>query len=208
MATDGTASNTKPDYEGGVVVGSFMAVTLLFGLTLWSWPGPGTAGVRPDDPAADRVPFYWSSAGWALGTLAVAIVICALIAVLAWDARRVPRDNPPGERHRFAQWMGVGASVIGGLFNLVLIVHAQSEPCTGTGFGSFECANRPGGFLLALGWLSTVAAPLAGFRLLSAPRSRLSAWLAPVLIFGLYLLALRLWQPHVGLGAHFPPPPP
>ncbi|WP_192809101.1 hypothetical protein [Actinomadura montaniterrae] len=33
-----------------------------------------------------------------------------------------------------------------------------------------------------------------------ANRTRLSRWLAPVLILGLYVLALRMWTPHVGLG--------
>jgi hypothetical protein len=128
-----------------------------------------------------------------------------LVTVLALNARRA---NAPKVVHALAWLPGTCAWVIGGLFDLAVFGLAQIDTCTGTGFGSFACANRPVGALNTLGVLSAASATIAGILLLTRARSRLSAWLAPVLIFGLYLLALRLWQPHVGLGAHSPPPGP
>ncbi|GAA4064277.1 hypothetical protein GCM10022214_17630 [Actinomadura miaoliensis] len=139
-------------------------------------------------------------------TLAVVATVATLAVVAARDAA--------GGRGGLAVGglaLALVAWLFGGLVDLFLyeflvpynfISDVAGEVCGGSGgAGTFECVNRPGSALETLGVVSAVSAtPVAAFLLWFGRRSPLCAHLTPVIIFGAYLLALRLWQPHEGLG--------
>lgn len=179
-----------------ILAGGWTAITFLFITTLMTWPSA----------PADEPPFTASSAVWALVTLAVMATVATLAVVAAKDAAQGRDDLAVG-----GLALGVVAWLFGGLVDLFLyemlvpynfLSDIAGQICGGSGgAGTFECVNRPGSVLEALGVVSAVSAtPVAAFLLWSGRRSRLCAHLTPVIIFGAYLLALRLWQPHEGLG--------
>jgi hypothetical protein len=185
--------------SGAIAAGGWTATTILFMMTLATW------SQTYED--SDRT--HMSSVGWGVETLAVAVVIGALITVLVRDVVRARRYASP--RMSRAQVSGLvlcaGAWFFGGLFNLATFVFPvqvgrASGFCGGQGgAGSFACLHRPSPGLIALGVVLSLSATLMlGVLVLAGARSRLSALLSPVVIFGLYLLALRMWLPHEGFG--------
>jgi hypothetical protein len=183
----------------GVVAGGWFAITLLFLITLGTWPSSSQS-------------FHTSGVAWGLGTLAVMVVIAALTFVAVKDA--VVAGGGPSTLdwvQRFGLTLCAGAWFFGGLITLTLYYfwvpynifsNVAGDVCGGSGgLGSFECLHRPGRLLEGLGIAFSLIATPAAYALSQAgPRSRLRALLSPIVIFGLYLLALRMWQPHVGLG--------
>lgn len=188
-----TASGRSREYMaiGGVGVG----VALLYIMTMSTWPASGT---NPENP-----PLWASGAGWGAGTLAVAAAVGPLVMMAVRDVRGVRHDGMPtpvrGQSLSVA--LGTAAWFVGGLFSLLRFVHAQADVCVGGGAWSFGCQNRSGVLLSVLGLGFTASATLVLVTLtIPDDRSPVSRWLSPVLILGLYLLALRMWMPHVGLG--------
>ena len=144
---------------------------------------------------------------WATGTLIVGAVTGGVIAlvtiesVLAWrgGAARFGKVNMCGLVLGGTAWFcgGVLASI-----NYFVFLH--SHYCGDEGIHSVDCLQRPGPALEAFGVVSAVAATPALLALIIVGRrSRVAAWLSPVLIAGLYLLSTCLWEPHVGWGVPY-----
>ncbi|TDD60823.1 hypothetical protein E1293_45415 [Actinomadura darangshiensis] len=181
--------------EYPVPAGAWVAVAVLFVMTVSTWPSGGT---NPEDP-----PFWASSAGWGSGTLSVAAVVGLMTAAAVQDVRATRRDGTPEpiRAPRLGLALGTCAWFLGGLFCLLTFFYVQADVCGGGDTWSFGCRNRSGPFLDVLGLvLAASATPALVVLTMPANRTRLSRWLAPALILGLYLLALRMWVPHVGLG--------
>lgn len=156
--------------------------------------------------------FWFNSAGakpsnrlWAAETLTVLTVTVAVMTVVVVDARRAWRGNAArlDGVHLTGLALGGVAWFLGGLCGtLFYFAILHSDYCGGTGgLVSFECVNRPGPVLDVLGVVVAVAAAPAFACLVAVGRySRVAAWLSPIVIVGLYLLAACLWEPHAGFG--------
>lgn len=188
----------------GIVGGSWVVLALLCVLTWATWSF--AAEKRDSDPPA----VLTSNVGWGAGTLAVVLVIAALIAVmLTSDGTR--RDDVP-QSHDLRQTavpLCLATWLLGGCFNLfvflvnVLPLGDGTAFCDSAGNGTFACENQPGPGLIVLGMASSFSATtptLLSALIWARSGSRLSAWLSPVVVLALYLLALRLWLPHEGPG--------
>ncbi|MBO2456108.1 hypothetical protein [Actinomadura violacea] len=179
--------------EYGVVGGAWVAVTALFVLTVATWP--------TDSTDSDKPPFQASSLGWGLETLAVVVVIGLMTAVAVMDMRAARRGGLSRPIRSLEVALAACAWFLGGLFCLLTFFYTQADVCGGGGVWVFGCHNRPGPLLNTLGLIFAASAtPALAVLTMPANRTRLSRWLSPVLILGLYLLALRMWVPHVGLG--------
>ncbi|KAB2388864.1 hypothetical protein [Actinomadura montaniterrae] len=181
--------------EYGVLGGGWAALAALFVMTISTWP--------TDDTDPEKPPFQGGSAGWGLGTLAVVAVIGLMAAVAVKDVRATRRDGKlwPMRGPGLDVALGTCAWFLGGLFCLLAFFYTQADVCGGEAFLAFGCLNRPGPLLDALGLVCAASATPALIVLtMPANRTRLTRWLAPALILGLYLLAVRMWVPHVGLG--------
>lgn len=181
--------------EYGVLGGSWAALAVLFVMTVSTWPS--------DDTDPEKPPFQAGRVGWGLGTLAVVAVIGLMTTVAVKDVRATRRDGTlrPMRGPVLDVALGTCAWFIGGLFCLLAFFYTQADVCGGEAFRTFGCLNRPGPLLDALGLVCAASAtPALVLLTMPANRTRLSRWLAPALILGLYLLALRMWVPHVGLG--------
>lgn len=203
MGIEGRLMSRRSSYAVAVIGTAWAALIFLFFMTLWSWPS---------SMSDDERPFHVSALAWSLGTLAVMALIGALVAVVVKEAARWQDD---GSRENGAQVTGlmltVAAWFFGGVVTLGLYMfsvpfnlfaNVPGDICGGSsGAGTFACLHRVGRTLHVLGIVSALSAsPVAWASFWVMRRSRLSAGLAPVIIFGLYLLALRLWLPHEGLG--------
>jgi hypothetical protein len=144
---------------------------------------------------------------WATGTLIVAAVTGGVIVLVTIETVRAWRGGAArlGRVHMGGLVLGGTAWFCGGLLAFInYSVFLHSHYCGGEGFASFDCLHRPGPALEAFGVVSAVAATPALLALIIVGRrSRVAAWLSPVLIAGLYLLATCLWEPHVGWGVPF-----
>ncbi|MEV6598499.1 hypothetical protein AB0M36_16725 [Actinoplanes sp. NPDC051346] len=144
---------------------------------------------------------------WGLKTLVVAAVTGAVAALVVIDAVRTRRTRMWSRADRIAaghivgQVLGGVAWLLGGLLALLAYATAVRDYCSGTGGNSFECMHRPGELLSLLG-VVVATAPTAVLVVLIAlgRRSRVIAWLSPVLIVAAYVLAIQIWQPHEGFG--------
>ncbi|MDL4813533.1 hypothetical protein [Actinomadura opuntiae] len=165
-------------------------------MTVSAWPS--------DDVNREKPPFQGTGVGWGAGTLAVVAVIGLMTAVTVKDMRAVRRDGMalPIRNPRLDVALGACAWFLGGLFSLLAFFFTQADACGGEGGEwMFGCQNRPGALLNTLGLLFAASATPALIVLtMPANRSQLSRWSSPVLILGLYVLALRMWMPHVGFG--------
>jgi hypothetical protein len=142
---------------------------------------------------------------WGTQTLAVVVLVSAVMAVTAIEAARTWHRRPAKLHALEMTWTVLGSCIwfFGGLWTaLVGLFYTGTQLCRGSSAGaSYGCLNRPGPDLELLGWLLTFSATgvlVLMFR--SRHRSRVAAALAPALIIGLYLLAMALWQPHDGFG--------
>lgn len=181
--------------EYGVLGGSWAALAVLFAMTISTWP--------TDDTDPEKAPFQAGSVGWGLGTLAVVAVIVLLTTAALKEVRAARRDGTlrPTRGPSLDVALGTCAWLLGGLFCLLAFFYTQADVCGGGAFWTFGCLNRPGPLLNVLGLVCAASAtPALVVLTMPANRTRLTRWLAPALILGLYLLALRMWVPHVGLG--------
>ncbi|MEO3828182.1 hypothetical protein [Actinomadura sp. B10D3] len=188
-----TVSGRSREYM--VIGGAGAAIALLYVMTMATWP---TDGTNPENP-----PLWATGPGWSAGTLAVAALVATLGIVAVRDVRATWHAYMPGPArgHGLRVGLGTAAWFAGGLYSLLRFVHAQADVCRGSGAWSFGCQNRSGLLLTVLGLGFTASATLVLVALtIPDHRSPVSKWLSPVLILGLYLLALRMWMPHVGLG--------
>ncbi|WP_433466174.1 hypothetical protein [Spirillospora sp. CA-128828] len=177
-----------------------LAIPFLFVLTVMTWTG-----------AESGSSFLVSSAGWGLGTLAVLVVVGTLAGVAVIELVIGGRNRQGLDGYQVSGLtVSVVACFVGGLFNILvyafmpytLLNENAGSVCGGSGgVGTFLCLHRPGRVLEVLGLTFSSLAILAFAGLCWAgTRSRLCALLSPVLVFGLYLLALRMWLAHEGLG--------
>ncbi|GAA4095740.1 hypothetical protein [Actinomadura miaoliensis] len=196
----------RPLYEAGVVGVGLAAITALAMRVLSFLGDDGRGTTEPDR--------MWGL-GWHAGTLALAGVIAVLFALAMIDAGRAESDSGRAESayggigtaQRFGLVLGVGAWLLGGLYTLA-VWFVLGEVCEGGGQGSFDCVHRPGPVLNVLGVAASLAPTLVLWVLFrKGRRSRVAAWLSPVLVIGLYALALLLWEPHIGLGVPLRPEP-
>jgi hypothetical protein len=189
----------RPLYEAGVIGGGWAAITPLAMRVLFS---AGLVGRDPAEP--DRM---WG-VGWHAGTLALAGVIAVVLALAMIDAGRAESaDASVGAVQKVGLALGVGAWLLVGLFTLAVWLFLGGV-CEGGGRGSFECVHRPGPVLNVLGVAAALTPTLVLLVLFrKGHRSRVATWLSPVLVIGLYLLALLLWEPHIGLGVPLRPEP-
>lgn len=115
--------------------------------------------------------------------LVVGTVVGAVIALVVIDVIRVRRDSVarPSEVHWSEFTPGFGAWFWGGLFVFAL----------------YHVLFRQPGINVVLGVVSAVSAtPALAALFIVGRRSRVAAWLSPVVVAGLYLLAVRLWNLH------------
>ncbi|WP_433476096.1 hypothetical protein ACQPZP_03055 [Spirillospora sp. CA-142024] len=177
-----------------------LAVPFLFVLTVMTWV-----------VAENGSSFLVSSVGWALGTLAVLAVVGMMAGVAVIDLLIGGGDRRGLDGYQISGLvLNVVACFVGGVFNVLtymftpytLLNEKAGTVCGGSGgAGTFHCLHRPGRVLEVLGLTFSALAILAFAGLCWAgTRSRLCALLSPVLVFGLYLLALRMWLAHEGLG--------
>ncbi|MEU6036068.1 hypothetical protein ABZ801_11735 [Actinomadura sp. NPDC047616] len=194
----------RPLYEAGVVGVGLAAITAL-AMRVLSFLDDGGGPAEPDR--------MWGL-GWHAGTLALAGVIAVLFALAMIDAGRASDAGRAesayggiGTAQRFGLVLGVGAWLLAGLYTLAVWFVLRGV-CEDGGRGSFECVHRPGPVLNVLGVTASLAPTLVLWVLFrKGRRSRVAAWLSPVLVIGLYALALLLWEPHIGLGVPLRPEP-
>ncbi|MFC6882606.1 MULTISPECIES: hypothetical protein [Actinomadura] len=203
METHGGLTSRRSLFAVAVIGTAWAALVFLFFMTLSSWPSS-----MPDDER----PFHVSSLAWALGTLAVVALIGALVAVVVKESARWQDDGSrengvqvAGLMLTLAAWFFGGVVTLGlYMFNVPfnLFANVPGDICGGSGgAGTFACLHRVGRTLHVLGVVSALlASPVTWASFWMMRRSRLAAGLAPVIVFALYLLALRLWLPHEGLG--------
>ncbi|GAA2590430.1 hypothetical protein SMC26_06095 [Actinomadura fulvescens] len=203
MTRESGMTGTRSMHPNRIVAGGWIAITLLFVMTLRAWPS---------SMSDDERPFYVSNMAWSLGTLGVVVLLGTLATVVVKDPATWHDDGAPEDRaQRIALALTLGAWLFGGLFTLNqylfgvpfnLFADIPGEVCGGSeGAGTFGCLHRVGPVLHVLGVVfALLATPIAGILLWVASRSRLCARVSPIIIFGLYLLALRFWLPHEGWG--------
>jgi hypothetical protein len=182
-------------YEASVIGGAWAAMSPLLAMALYP------LGFQGGTAEPERM---WGVA-WGTKTLAVAGVIGVMMALAMIDADRARCDNTRvGIVQVSGLTLGVVAWLLGGLFNLLvwILQFVYKDQCGGSGgASSFACLNRSGLVLNALGVVASLSATLVLLVLFMRGRhSRVAAWLSPILVIGFYVLALSLWEPHVGLG--------
>lgn len=91
--------------------------------------------------------------------------------------------------------------LLGGFFALLSYIGDVADACESTATSDFDCLHRPGPALDALGIVTAISAtPALAAVIIFGQRSRVAIWISPALVAGIYMLALFLWMPHVGLG--------
>lgn len=196
--------NSKAWVFLGLAVSGWAAIAFLWVLTMMTsqigWP---------------HASLFRSTAGWGLPTLLAAIVVGVLAAVLV----RKYTDATWRDDARRRDWVQTSGLVlcaiawfVGGLWTYFLyellvpynfISNQAGFACGGSsGLGTFQCVHRANLFMHILGIVLALAATPVALKLVRSGRnrSRLWAFLSVPLILGLYLLAVRVWLPHVGLG--------
>jgi hypothetical protein len=204
MVIRGEVAKSRSIYKAAAVCAGWVAIAFLFWINLMTWPE------EVDVPAfGDLPPNYGSGLVWAAAMLAVAVAVGMMMIPVMREAVRARREGRrrAGVASVAGLVLGTVAWLFGGLWTLAILI-ASENGCAGQGLSSFECVHQPGLFLKVLGVLTFVSAtPVWSVVLVAGARSRVTAWLSPALIIGLYLLALYLWEPHVGLGVPHRPDP-
>ncbi|MFB9891446.1 hypothetical protein [Planobispora takensis] len=137
---------------------------------------------------------YWGAVAVAV-TAAVAIVVVLMTAGSVLARRRGAQGRVKGSLPGLI--LAVAAWPLGGTATLIHAI-ARNDERSGTGTGcSFAALNAPSPELesisTALAVSATVILPVLIF---AGRRSRVTAWLSPALVLGLYLLAMHMGEPH------------
>ncbi|MBG0830170.1 hypothetical protein HS041_20610 [Planomonospora sp. ID67723] len=182
MAFTGKEHVSRPRPEAMVVIGGWAAFAAA--AAAWRWFAQDNESRTP----------YW---GVVAGVITVAIaVVVTLMIVCGVRAGRADAGGSRGSSMP-GRLLAVAAWLVGGLFAFFDLI-LQHDKRSGSGTGcSFESLNRPAPEVEALGGLLALSAtPALVVLLIAARRSRVIAWLSPVLILGLYLLGMHLWEAH------------
>ncbi|MFB9881279.1 hypothetical protein ACFFMN_25415 [Planobispora siamensis] len=179
-----TGEDREPRLRGEVAAIAGGWTALVVAGAAWSWFAQDQESRTP----------YWSAV--AVVVTAAVVILVVLMVVHNTLARRGGAGTPvrgglPGMILAVAAWL------LGGMAALVHSI-ARNDARRGTGTAcSFDALNAPAPGLESLSTVLAVSATVVLLVLLSVGRrSRVTAWLSPALVLGLYLLAMHMAEPH------------